>query len=68
MDWRNTMRALHEDKTTSLDGSDESAEWGIAAASRTVLSPHDYDVFCEMLERPLPRATLGLLESKTVWE
>lgn len=47
---------------------DESAERDIAAASQTVLSSQDFDAFCEMLESPLPKATVSLLEFKSVWE
>lgn len=47
---------------------DMSARRDIGEAETTVLSPESSDVFCKMLDAPLPEAAERLLARKAVWE
>lgn len=47
---------------------DESARRDIYESSSTVLSPEAFDVFCKMLDEPLPKGAQELLSRKPVWE
>lgn len=46
---------------------DESAQRDIDQAAITALSPEAFDVFCEMLESPMPKAAQDLLAREAVW-
>lgn len=47
---------------------DESARRDIYESSSTVLSPEAFDVFCKMLDEPLPKGAQELLSRKPAWE
>lgn len=46
---------------------DRCAERDIAEASTTVLSAEAFDLFCAILDEPLPEAAASLLARKPIW-
>ncbi len=47
---------------------DEAARYDIETARATKLSEQDFGSFCEILDKPLPKATQELLSRKDMWQ
>lgn len=47
---------------------DACANRDIADASRTALSAEAFDEFCSILDAPMPRETVELLNRKPIWQ
>ena len=58
-------QAITQWATTHLD---ESARCDIDGMAITILPPEAFEIFCKMLESPVPKTTQDLLARKPVWE